>query len=60
MAQDGLEVVRDIYDAFGSGDMDRVAALIVHTDWHEAEGALRRSLSGSRRSVSERLRPHCR
>lgn len=38
MAQDRLEVVREIYDAFGSGDMDRVAALIARTEWEEAEG----------------------
>ena len=38
MAQDRMEVVRGLYEAFGSGDMDRVAALIARTEWHEAEG----------------------
>lgn len=38
MTQDRLEVVRGIYDAFGSGDMDRVASLIARTEWEEAEG----------------------
>lgn len=38
MAQDRLDVVRDIYDAAGSGAMDRVAALIADAEWHEAEG----------------------
>lgn len=38
MAQDRLEVVRDIYEAFGSGDMEKVAALIERTEWHEADG----------------------
>ena len=38
MAQDRLDVVRGIYDAFGGGDMDRVATLIAETDWQEAEG----------------------
>ena len=38
MAQERLDVVRGIYEAFGGGDMDRVAALIAETDWEEAEG----------------------
>jgi uncharacterized protein len=38
MAQDRLDVVRGLYEAFGSGDMDRVAGAIANTDWHEAEG----------------------
>ena len=38
MAQDRLDIVRGIYDAFGSGDMDRVAALIADAEWEEAEG----------------------
>ena len=38
MAQDRLDVVRGIYDAFGSGDMNRVATLIAECDWEEAEG----------------------
>jgi uncharacterized protein len=38
VAQDRLDVVRDLYEAFGSGDMDRVAALIARTEWHEADG----------------------
>ena len=38
MAQERLDVVRGIYDAFGSGDMDRVATLIAECDWEEAEG----------------------
>lgn len=38
MAQDRLDVVRGIYDAFGTGDMDRVATLIAECDWEEAEG----------------------
>jgi ketosteroid isomerase-like protein len=38
MAQDRIDVVRGLYAAFGSGDMDRVSAAIAKTDWHEAEG----------------------
>lgn len=38
MARSGIEVVRDLYDAFGTGDMDRVAKAIAATDWEEAEG----------------------
>jgi len=38
MAQDRLDVIRSIYDAFGTGNMDRVAALIADADWEEAEG----------------------
>lgn len=38
MAQDRLDLIRDIYDAFGSGDMDRVGSLIAHTEWEETEG----------------------
>lgn len=38
MAEDRLAVVRDIYEAFGSGDMDRVATMIARTEWHEMEG----------------------
>lgn len=38
MAQDRVDVVKDIYAAFGSGDMDRVAELIADAEWHEAEG----------------------
>ena len=38
MAQDRLDLVRGIYDAFGSGDMDRVASRIADAEWHEAEG----------------------
>ena len=38
MAQDRLRVVQGIYEAFGSGNTDRVAELIARTDWEEAEG----------------------
>ncbi|MDP9412649.1 MAG: nuclear transport factor 2 family protein [Pseudomonadota bacterium] len=38
MAQDRLNVIHSMYDAFGNGDMDRVAALIAETHWEEAEG----------------------
>lgn len=38
MGQDRLKVVRGLYDAFGSGDMEHVAALIADTEWEEAEG----------------------
>lgn len=38
MVQDRLDVVRGLYEAFGSGDMDRVARLIADTEWEEAEG----------------------
>lgn len=38
MAQDRLNVIHSMYDAFGSGDMNRVAGLIAETEWEEAEG----------------------
>lgn len=38
MAHDRLDVVRSLYAAFGSGDMDRVSFAIAKTDWQEAEG----------------------
>ena len=38
MAHERLDVVRGIYSAFGSGDMDRVATLIAECDCQEADG----------------------
>lgn len=38
MGRDRLDVVRSLYAAFGSGDMDQVSAALVDTDWQEAEG----------------------
>lgn len=38
MTEDRLDIVRGIYEAFGSGDMDRVAALIADAEWEEADG----------------------
>lgn len=38
MTQDRLDVVRRVYEAFGSGDTDSVAQLIARTEWHEADG----------------------
>lgn len=38
MTHDRMEVVRGLYEAFGTGDMDRVAAAIAHIEWNEAEG----------------------
>ena len=38
MTEERLDVVRRIYDAFGSGDMDTVARLIARADWYEADG----------------------
>jgi uncharacterized protein len=38
MTEDRLDVIRRIYDAFGSGDTDTVAQLIARTEWHEADG----------------------
>ena len=38
MAQERLDVVRGLYEAFGLGDMDRIAELIAETEWEEAEG----------------------
>jgi uncharacterized protein len=38
MAEERLDLVRRIYDAFGSGDMDTVARLIARAEWHEADG----------------------
>lgn len=38
MADDRLDVIRDIYAAFGSGDMDRVSGLIAQTEWEETDG----------------------
>lgn len=38
MAQDRLDVVRDIYNAFGSGDMEMVRSLIADTEWEETDG----------------------
>lgn len=38
MTQDRLDVIRDIYSALGSGDMDWAARLIARTEWEEAEG----------------------
>lgn len=38
MSDNRVDVVRALYEAFGSGDTDRVAQLIASTDWQEAEG----------------------
>lgn len=38
MSRDRMDVVRSLYEAFASGDMDRVASAIARTEWHEAEG----------------------
>jgi ketosteroid isomerase-like protein len=38
MAQDRMEVVSALYEAFGSGDTGRVGAALADTDWEEAEG----------------------
>lgn len=38
MADERVQLVERLYDAFGSGDMGTVAELIADTDWHEADG----------------------
>jgi uncharacterized protein len=35
---DRVELVRGAYEAFGSGDVPTVAALLAGTEWHEAAG----------------------
>jgi uncharacterized protein len=38
MSQQNVDVVRSAYEAFGQGDMDKVASMLAATEWHEAEG----------------------
>ena len=38
MNEERLEVIAQVYRAFGSGDMDRVASLLDEVDWEEAAG----------------------
>ena len=38
MSQENVDVVRSVYEAFGSGDMGTVTRLLADTEWHEAEG----------------------
>ena len=37
MADERVQLVERLYQAFGSGDMGTVAELIADTDWHEAD-----------------------
>lgn len=38
MADQRIQVIERLYEAFASGDMGSVADLLADTDWHEAEG----------------------
>jgi ketosteroid isomerase-like protein len=38
VSQENVDLVRSLYEAFGSGDMETVTRLIADTEWHEAEG----------------------
>ncbi len=35
---DAKSTAQALYDAFGTGDMDALGALLAETEWHEAEG----------------------
>jgi uncharacterized protein len=38
MAEDRIEMVRSLYEAFGRGDADAIGRLIGDAEWHEADG----------------------
>lgn len=38
MAEDKVELVSSLYEAFGSGDMDKAGALLANTHWEEMAG----------------------
>ena len=35
---DRVELVRGAYEAFGNGDIPKVASMLAETEWHEAQG----------------------
>lgn len=38
MSQQNVDLVRSVYDAFGSGDMEALGGFLATTEWHEAGG----------------------
>lgn len=38
MSQENVDLIRSVYEAFGSGDMETVQRRIADCEWHEMEG----------------------
>ena len=38
MSQENVDLIRSLYSAFGSGDMEVVQRLLADCEWHEMEG----------------------
>ena len=38
MSQENVDLVRSVYEAFGTGDMEAVQRLLADCEWHEMEG----------------------